>query len=79
MKKDILSYENKKEIFYNLINSVIVFFISLLSILAATEFDWTWRGFAVAIVTGLLTAGIKFKDFWDGQKEEFQQRILTFI
>ena len=78
-KQPVITYENKKEIAYHLINSAIVFGISLCTAVIATSFVWTWTGFGAALAAGLLTAFIKFKNYWDEEKPEYTKKILTFI
>jgi len=78
-KTPLIDEQNRKKIFWNLINSFLVFAISLGSAIVATSFDWTWKGFGVAIIFGLLTAIIKFKDFWEKEQPEYSQRILELV
>lgn len=79
LKNKLIEEQNKKEIFYNLINCVLVFFISLASAIVATNFNWTWEGFGVAGIMAFLTALLKFKNYWDGEKGEYSKRLLNII
>jgi len=76
-KKQLISQQNKKEIFYNIINSLLfggAFFVGSL-----LDGDITWKG---ALIAGIATAGMmiaKFKEYWDGEKSEYCKCLGNFI
>jgi len=77
-KAQLITEENRKEIFYNVVNSLIAGFISFFSaLLAASEINYKVIG--VAIITSLLVLFIRFKDYWDGEKGEYCKNILNFV
>lgn len=75
----IITEENKREILWNIINSFIAFLISFFSILIATDFIFTFKGFVIAFSTGMITAVIKFREYWESEKGEYSNKLLTFI
>jgi hypothetical protein len=78
-KKSLLCKTEKREIWYNLINCLLIFIISLGSSIVATDFQWTWKGFIVAFIIGLLVAATKFKSYWDGEVGEYSNKIFSIV
>lgn len=81
-------HNNKKEIIYNIINSILagalVFFGALSSELAQhglneEAFAELKTGIMVGLVTSILIALTKFKDFWDSERKEYKNHIFKFI
>lgn len=76
-KKSLICEENKKEIFWNILNSLIsgglVFLGSFLSA------GFTLKGLGYAFLTSAVVALTKFKEYWDGEKDEYSTKILQFI
>jgi hypothetical protein len=79
MKKELLCKTEKREIIYNIINCFLIFIISLGSSIVATDFQWTWKGFIVAFIIGLLVAATKFKSYWDGEVGEYSNKIFSIV
>ena len=76
-KAQLITEENRKEIFYNVINSLVAGAISFFSaLLAASELNYKVVG--IAIITSLLVLFIRFKEFWDGEKSDYC-KIINFI
>lgn len=76
-KADILK-KNKSEIIWNLINCGFVGAISFLSALVAAG-ELNWKVVMVSLITSLLVMCIKFKNYWDGEKKEYQAKIFKFF
>ncbi len=78
MKTEMITKENKKEIFYNIINSLLagalVFFGSL-----TTGQGFTLAGVLASLGASGVVALTKFKNYWDGEKREYSQNIAVFI
>lgn len=79
MVKENPFIKNKNEIFYNLINSAIAG--SLIFVGTALDGDITIKGFIAAILTGMLVAITKFKEYWISEKSEYcnKNKIFNFI
>jgi hypothetical protein len=77
VKKDILNEGQKKEIFYNLINSGIAGLLVFLGACLNGGIDL--KAILLAFITGLIAAAVKFKDYWDGEKTEYSTRLINFI
>lgn len=77
MKTQIITDENKKEIFYNLVNSLLagglVFFGSL------TGGNITLIGCFSAFAASAIVFLTKFKNYWDKEKPEYSKKIFAFF
>lgn len=76
-KLNLITKQNKKEIFYNLVNSAIAGGLVFLGALLNGGFDW--KAVFLGAVAGAITALIKFKDYWDGESPEYCKCLLKFI
>lgn len=77
MSKTTPFEKNKSEIKYNLINCALAGGLVLVGAFAAGGI--TWDGVLAATAAALLTAMVKFKDYWDGEKGEYSCKLLNFI
>ena len=77
-KKKLISQQNKKEIFYNIINALLAGGISFFSALLATG-ELNFKVVVIAFITSALVAIVKFKNYWDGEKKEYQTKIFKFL
>ena len=68
----------KKEVIWNVINSVLAGAISFFSALIASG-QLNWKVVGVSLITALLVACVKFKNYWDGEKKEYQAKIFRFL
>lgn len=77
-KKCLISEQNKKEIFFNLVNSVLA---GGLVFLGSLTNGFSWEG----VYTGAVAAGIvaltKFYDYWKSEASEYQSKtkLFTFV
>lgn len=67
----------KKEIWYNIINSLLAGGLVFLG--AFTTGGVTFKGVCLAVVTSLIVALTKFKEYWDGEAGEYSQKLLQFV
>lgn len=78
MKTEIITVQNKKEIFYNIINSLLagalVFFGSL-----TNGQGLTLTGILASLGASVVVALAKFKDYWDGKQGEYSRNLAVFI
>lgn len=73
----IVTPENKKEIFYNIINSLLagalVFFGSLVN-------GFSWTGVYIAFLSSMIVALNKFQSYWNSESEEYtSSKIFSFL
>lgn len=76
-KKQIITFENKKEIFYNVVNSLLAGGLVLLGSLA--DGDFSIKGFCLAFLAGGIVMITKFKNYWELEKPEYSKRLLNFV
>ena len=77
-KDCVITQENKKEIFYNLINSGIAGGISFFSSIIATG-KLELATFIIAFCVAGSVALIKFQNYWTLEKKEYSNKILNFL
>lgn len=74
-----------KEIWYNIINSLIagglVFFGSLTTILANKDLCWETFliGIGLSVCTSAVVAIQKFKSYWESEEKEYKSNLLNFL
>lgn len=74
----MINENNKKEIFWNLINSGLAGTLVLLGSL--TNGSLTIQGISIAIVASLIVAVTQFKDYWTNEKHEYSNnKLFSFI
>jgi len=76
-KSQLVSEENKKEIFYNIINSLLSGGLVLLGGIVSGGFSK--EGCLIAVVTSCIVAITKFKKYWDGEESEYSQKLANFF
>lgn len=69
--------ENKNEILYNLINAFIAG--ALVFVGACTTGKVGLESVFIAFMASLIVILTKFKEYWDGQKNEYLSKTFTFI
>lgn len=77
-KKQLISEQNKKEIFYQIINALLVGFISFLSALVAAG-EITGKVCFVALLSSMLVLFIAFKKYWDGEASEYTAKLFMIL
>jgi hypothetical protein len=75
-KMCLVSEENKKEIFYKLVNS---FLTGFLVFMGSMTNGFSWDGVGYGFVASLIVAITKFKEYWDGEAEEYSTRLFNFV
>jgi hypothetical protein len=76
-KKCLISKENKKEIFYNLINAALAGGLVLIGSLTSGEL--TARGLLISFIAALAIMITKFKEYWDSEKSEYSRKVFSFV
>ena len=70
----LISDDNKREIFYNLINSFLAGILVFLG--SCTAGGITKEGLLIAGATSLIVAVNKFKGYWESEKKEYCKTTL---
>ena len=69
--------QERKEIIWNIINSLLAAGLVFLGALSNGEL--TWGGIAAAIIAGGIVALTKFRDYWGKEEKEYQSKIFRFL
>jgi hypothetical protein len=78
MKKKLISNENKKEIFYELVNAFIAGFLVFLGSCSTGRI--TKSGLIAAVIAGLIVAVTKLGKYWESEKKEYHTtKLFNFI
>ena len=76
-KAQLITDENKKEIFYNFINSALAAGLVFVGACVAGNID------AATLLAAFGAAAIvfltKFKNYWDGEAGEYSKKVFNFI
>ena len=67
----------RKEIKWNIINSLLSGALVFLGSLADLKFEWI--GVGIAFIVAVIVAITKFKDYWDGEKKEYSSKLFKFL
>ena len=67
----------KREIFYNLVNSGLAAFLVLLGSLSSGGLSW--KGILAAVIAGGIVGATQFKNYWSTQKPEYSIGLFHFI
>jgi len=76
-KKSLISQSNKKEILWNVVNSLLfgaAFFCGSL-----LDGEITWKGIMVAGIAALSMIIIKFQSYWKKEESEYCKCIGNFL
>jgi hypothetical protein len=76
-KNNVVTKQNKKEIFYNIVNSVLAGLLVFLGSLSSGEI--TMKGISFSIIATLIVIVNKFKEYWDGERGEYTTKLFNFI
>jgi hypothetical protein len=77
-RKELITQKNRKEIFWNLINSGLAGTLILLGALTTGEI--TAESFYFALLTAIIVAVTQFKDYWLNEKKEYSStKLFNFI
>jgi hypothetical protein len=79
MNKGILSKKEKREIFWNIVNSILSGILVLFGSFIGNNFNFSKEGILASIIISVMVAITKFKDYWDGEKTEYQKRVFHFL
>jgi len=69
--------EQRKKIFWNLINSGLAGLLVFLGSLTAGELSW--KGVLMSVITSLIVAVTRFYDFWKKEEKEYTTKIFNFL
>jgi hypothetical protein len=67
----------KKEITWNLINSVLAGGLVLLG--ACSGGNISWDSFAAAFIASAVVALSQFRDYWTSEKAEYSTKLFKFL
>ena len=67
-----------KEIIWNIVNSLLAGGLVLVGSLASVQ-EITIEAFIAAILAFTITFIIQFKNYWDSEKPEYQNKLFKFI
>jgi hypothetical protein len=70
--------KNRDEIIWNIVNAALAGAISFLSALIAAG-EMNWKVVMVSLITSALVVCIKFKNYWNGEKKEYEKMIFKFL
>jgi hypothetical protein len=77
-KKKLRSQQNRKEIFWNLINASLAGGLVFLG--SITGGNISRSSLCVAVIAFFIVFLTKFKDFWDSEEKDYcQSKIFNFI
>jgi hypothetical protein len=68
---------NKKEIIWNIVNSLLAGVLVFLGSLTSGEINW--KGVGLALIASALVAVTKFKDYWNGEQKEYSTKLFRFV
>jgi len=77
MSNPLISNGNKKEILYNVINSLLAGGLVFLGSFSSGNI--TAQGVFLALVAAGVVALTKFKNYWDGEKGEYSSKLMNFF
>lgn len=77
-RQALIDLNNRKEIFWNMINSLLAGILVFLGSVSTAE-AITSRGVLAALVTALIVAITKFNSFWNEEKKEYSHKAFKFI
>ena len=72
----IIMDQQKKQIFWNIVNSLLAGVLVILGSCASGGL--TWNGLGLAVVAGLTVAVTKFKSFWEKEEGDYT-KIFSFV
>jgi len=67
----------RKKIFWNLVNSGLAGLLVFLGSLTAGELSW--KGVLMSVITSLIVAVTRFYDFWKKEEKEYTAKIFNFL
>lgn len=76
-KKKLISQKNRKEIFWNIINSLLAGSLVFLGSLSSGSLNF--NGVFFGIITSVAVALTRFKKYWDGEEKEYCRSLFNFV
>lgn len=76
-KKCLITFENRREMVYHLINAALAGGLVFLGSL--TNGNVTLKGLIASLIAALIVIIAKFKEYWDGEKKEYSSKLFAFI
>ena len=76
-RKRLISEKNRKEIFWNLINSGLAGSLVFLGSLA--NGGLSLKGLYAGLMAAAIVAITKFKDYWSKEEHEYTNKIFVFL
>lgn len=76
MRKKNPFKKNKHEIKYHIINSLISGVLVMLG--AFTSGNFSFKAVTFGVITSLIVAIIKFRNYWEKEEKEYSSKIFNF-
>jgi hypothetical protein len=76
-KKKLISQQNRKEIFWNIVNALLVGGVFFLGSLSSGTL--TFNGIFFGLITAIAVALTRFKKYWDGEEKEYCKKIFNIV
>jgi hypothetical protein len=75
-KAKLVSIKNQKEIFYNIINSLLA---GSLVFLGSLTNGFSWNGVGIGIIASTIVAITRFQKYWTTQEKEYCKGLFNFF
>ena len=76
-KAKLISQKNRKEIFWNIVNALLVGGVFFLGSLSSGTL--TFNGIFFGLITAIAVALTRFKKYWDGEEKEYCKKIFNIV
>ncbi|MCK9595423.1 MAG: hypothetical protein M0R35_07100 [Candidatus Omnitrophica bacterium] len=77
-KAKLISQKNKKEIFWNIINSFLAGSLVFLGSLSSGRLSW--QGIVFGLIASFIVAITKFQNYWKKEESEYcKTKIFSFV
>jgi hypothetical protein len=76
-KKQLISQKNKREIFWNVINSLLAGTLVFLG--SVIDSTFTWDGILAGVIASAVIAITKFSGYWAKEENEYCSIFAKFI
>lgn len=78
-KRELINEQQKKEIFYNIINSFLSGALVFFGTIVGAGFEFSFKGVCIAFGVAFIVFLTKFKGYWDGEAGEYSKKLFNFV